>query len=177
MKKVLLHICCGVCLSYPIDFLRDKGYHVTGFFFNPNIMPKDEYDLRYEALLKIADTKKVSVIHDTGGHDIWKNECGMMHAEREGGARCLKCFGLRLKRTFEFMQSQKYDFFATTLTVSPHKRSEDIFSIAKAIAANKFLEFDFKKNDGFKKTMLQAKEAGIYMQSYCGCGYSRVPAV
>jgi predicted adenine nucleotide alpha hydrolase (AANH) superfamily ATPase len=172
MKKTLLHICCGVCAFACIDYLKEKGFYVEGFFYNPNIAPEDEYTKRKNAARKACEINSIRLnegIYDPTG---WNAVCVVHAAEPEGGKRCNLCYELRLKETFRKTLELGFDFFTTTLSVSPHKKSEIINEIGILIAPKHFMPADFKKNDGFKKTMELAKTHNIYRQNYCGCIYS-----
>jgi len=173
MKKVLLHICCGVCALYAIEKLKKEGYVVEGLFFNPNIYPQDEHSLRKEAAHNATDIEDIKMIEGKYEPSLWGDACGQYKDEAEGGMRCNLCYELRLKKTFEKAKDLGFDFFTTTLTISPHKDSRVISEIGKTIGADTFLEMDFKKEDGFKRTMELAKKHNLYRQKYCGCMYSQ----
>lgn len=172
MKKVLLHICCGVCAFSAIEQLKDQGFLVEGFFFNPNIHPKDEYEKRLNVAETVEKIMKIKIHKGVYNPNIWYNVCEKYKDEPEGGIRCEKCFYLRLRESYNFCKDKKFDFFTTTLTISPHKNSKIINSIGKEIAENNFLALDFKKNNGFKRTIELAKKYKVYCQRYCGCEYS-----
>lgn len=176
-KKVLLHICCGVCAAYSINYLQQKGFFVEGFYFNPNIYPKEEYLKRKDVVEKIKMIFNINIEEGNYDYDQWKNFCVPSRDYEtlsENGNRCILCYRLRLENTFHKMQEKNFDFFTTTLTISPHKISKKIFEIGKNIAGEKFLEIDFKKNDGYKKTVEIAKQYSFYRQNYCGCEYSLI---
>lgn len=176
MKKVLLHICCGVCASQPVGILRNQGYSVTGFFYNPNIHPASEYALRKEQVYKVKNLLEFDLIEIDYRPEEWFSLCSPYADEKEGGSRCRVCYRLRLLKTFSLCREAGFDFFTTTLTVSPHKVSKLIFGEGKNIGGEKFLAQDFKKKDGFRKTTAFARERGLYRQNYCGCVYSLRPA-
>jgi epoxyqueuosine reductase len=171
--KVLLHICCGVCALYCIDFLRDAGYAVSGFFSNPNIEPYDEYVKRKLTASQACSIKSVPFIEDSRDNNRWKLFCAGHEEAKEGGARCLLCYEFRLKNVFSFSKNNNYDFFTTTLTISPHKNSVSIFAIGKKLAGKDFLAIDFKKKGGFVKSIQEARSRDMYRQNYCGCLASR----
>jgi len=172
MKKVLLHICCGVCALYAIEKLKREGYLVEGLFFNPNIYSADEYLRRIKAAQVAASIQKVKIKELEYEPSLWLAVCGEHKDEKEGGQRCQLCYKLRLQKTFEMVKELGFDFFTTTLTISPHKDSTIINGIGKDIGSDSFLVMDFKKKDGFNKTMKLAKQHNIYRQRYCGCIYS-----
>jgi len=173
MKKVLLHICCGVCAFYCIESLRRDGFYVEGFFFNPNIHPYFEY-LKRKRAAEIA-VKSCGVSLQEGNYPVfdWFKRHKAYSQESEGGLRCESCYLMRLEQTKTVCEQRKYDYFTTTLTVSPHKNSQLIFEIGRRLDKKRFLPIDFKKKDGFKKTILAAKKAEVYRQAYCGCSYSK----
>ncbi|MBM3699496.1 MAG: epoxyqueuosine reductase QueH [Actinobacteria bacterium] len=174
MPKMLLHVCCANCLLYPYDLLKND-YRITFYFYNPNIYPEGEYKKRLAEVTRISKKLKVALI--AGQYDFrrWEKAVEGFADEPEGQKRCIICFKVRLKRTTLAAENNKHDFFATTLSVSPHKNAE-IINAAGAEVSNlnkvKYFPANFKKNDGFKKTIQMAKECNIYRQDYCGCKYS-----
>ncbi|OQA92157.1 MAG: hypothetical protein BWY26_00478 [Elusimicrobia bacterium ADurb.Bin231] len=172
-KKILLHICCGVCAGYPVQYLREQGFEVTGYFYNPNIQPKNEYEKRFENTKKIADILKLPLITHEEKEDIWYKTTKGLENEKEGGKRCYACFKLRLAKTFITAEQENFDYFTTTLSVSPYKNSEIINDLGSFIGNQLFFPANFKKKDGFKKTSLMAENYGLYRQNYCGCLYSK----
>lgn len=174
-NNVLVHACCATCSAYPIEKLREDGYNPVLYFFNPNIFPPEEFDKRLNELIKYAQKKDVTLIVEKQNSEDWYNAVSGLENEPERGKRCLRCFEYRLLFTALKAFQLEYKYFTTTLTVSPHKNSKDIFQIADTLAKKyelTFLEYDFKKNDGFLKTMKIAKEEGFYRQNYCGCEFS-----
>lgn len=173
MKKILLHICCGVCALYCIDHLKSQGFKVTGLFFNPNIHPKEEHDKRYETLKKVVEITKIELLPVTYNPEPWFKLCQEYENEPEGGKRCQLCYKLRLSETYDYFKKEIFDFFTTTLPISPHKNSKEIAALGKEIGQDKFIFYDFKKNNGFKKTIILSKQYNLYCQNYCGCIYSK----
>jgi hypothetical protein len=173
MKKVLLHACCGVCFCACSERLLNEGYIVEGFFYNPNIFPFDEYRRRKGAMDSAAKNLKVAIIEGPYCYQDWMDRCSPYADEPEGGRRCEVCIKMRLVETFRIMQEKEFDYFTTTLTVSPHKKSKVVFTIAKEIGESCFLDIDFKKKGGFNRTIALAKKYDIYRQNYCGCVYSQ----
>lgn len=171
-RKVLLHICCGVCALYSIEKLKIKGFSVTGYFYNPNIYPNSEYLRRKTQAEKIADLDKIALITPSYAPQEWKKRCAGLKKEKEKGERCRLCFQLRLSQTKKAAEKGKYDYFTSTLTISPHKNSQMVFEAGQAAGGDRFLKIDFKKENGFKKTTEKAKELNLYRQNYCGCIYS-----
>ncbi len=174
-NKVLVHVCCAICSAYPIDKLREMNYEPVLYFFNPNIFPAEEFERRLNELIRYADKKQVELIVDKQDSEGWYNAISGLENEPERGKRCSRCFEYRLLFTALKAFQLEYQYFTTTLTISPHKQSKVIFEIAKEIAAKyelTFLDIDFKKQDGFLKTMKIAKEENFYRQNYCGCEFS-----
>lgn len=174
-KNVLVHACCAVCSAYPIEKLREMGYNPVLYFFNPNIFPEDEFTRRLDELIKYANKKEVELIIDKQDVEGWYNCIIGLEDEPERGKRCSRCFEYRLLFTALKAFKLEYQYFTTTLTVSPHKQSKVIFEIAQELAKKyelTFLDIDFKKENGFLKTMQIAKEENFYRQTYCGCEFS-----
>jgi epoxyqueuosine reductase len=170
--NILLHICCGVCAAGVVNTLTNEGHCVTGLFYNPNIYPKEEYFKRLEATQKVARELKFPLVALPFEPDEWISQTKSFTEEQEGGKRCPICFRLRLQQTFVYLQKSGADAFATTLSISPHKSAQVVNQIGKEIGGDKFLERDFKKKDGFKKTIQLARQWNLYQQNYCGCRYS-----
>lgn len=173
MEKVLLHICCGVCASSVVQKLREENLDVTGFFYNPNIHPREEYFRRLELAEQVAGILKFELIPGAYDKEDWFRRTGGLENEPEGGLRCPICFRMRLEETQKKAKEMGVKKFTTTLTVSPHKKSEVVNEIGRAVSASEFLSRDFKKQDGFKLAMEFAKRYNLYRQDYCGCIYSR----
>ena len=130
MENVLVHACCAVCSAYPIEKLRELGYNPILYFFNPNIYPPDEYNRRLEELKKYAQKKDVELIIDQQEPENWYYAIAGLENEPEKGKRCLRCFEYRLLYTVLKAFQLEYNYFTTTLTVSPHKDSKAIFYIS-----------------------------------------------
>ena len=170
--KILLHACCAVCSGYPIELLRSLGYEPLVYFFNPNIQPIDEYNRRLDELIRYSRKKQFELIIETDKPGGWRECIKGLENEPERGKRCIKCFEYRLNAAAKKAKDLKICQYTTTLTVSRHKISKDIFAAGKKaadICGVEFLEIDFKKKDGFLKTMQIAKEENFYRQTYCGC--------
>lgn len=125
-KKVLLHICCGVCAIASIKRLQEEGFQVTGFFFNPNIHPQEEYLKRLETAQKVSQITGIELITGPYEPDKWLSAMADYKEEPEGGARCLVCYWMRLGAAFQEAQKNGFDFFTSTLTISPHKKLGNI---------------------------------------------------
>lgn len=172
MKKVLLHICCGVCASAVVQKLRDDGYEVTGYFYNPNIYPEKEYEQRLAVVRQASKLLGFTLIEGLYESNTWQERIQGLEAEPEGGKRCQVCFRVRLQKTADKAKEMDIGHIASTLSVSPHKNVQEINAIGKELSQG-FLPYDFKKENGFKKTMDFAKKHDFYRQHYCGCQYSR----
>ena len=173
-KKLLLHVCCGPCATHVIDELK-KDYDVTLFFYNPNIHPCGEFVKRLGEAQKVASAFGVPLVE--GGYDVdsWLRSIAGLEEEPEGGRRCTVCFADRLSETALFAKENGFDYFTTTLTISPHKDSEVINRIGSALAGKHgvcWIHSDFKKKDGFRKSSDMSKKLSLYRQRYCGCFYS-----
>ncbi len=171
-NSVLLHVCCGVCLGHPVQKLRDEGYCVTGYFFNPNIYPEDEYVRRLDAARAMADSLEMELVEGDYLHDEWLKAVAGLESEKEGGKRCGRCFEFRLEASHrKSLEIGSYKF-TSTLSVSPHKDFKVVSAVGKKISEKRFLPLDFKKEDGFKKTRDMAGRHSLYCQNYCGCEFS-----
>lgn len=173
-QQILLHVCCGTCSLYPYFSLKNN-FDVTFFFYNPNIHPEKEYIKRLECVKKVSKIYSIPLI--TGKYDVkkWMQLTEDLRNEPEGGRRCSLCFKIRLEKTAETAKKSGFDLFGSTLTVSPHKNQKIINSTGKELGDLKninFYEADFKKKDGFRKTMELSKSLNLYRQNYCGCIYS-----
>lgn len=174
-KRILLHVCCGPCSTSSIQRLIEDGWSIDLFYSNSNIYPEDEYRKRLEGASKTAEYFNINIIEDDYEHHRWLDAVSGFENEPEKGLRCGLCFRYSLRRTAERASSGGYDGFATTLTVSPHKISKVLFEQGKEAAAgygSSFIEYDFKKKDGYKKSIELSKMLGLYRQHYCGCEFS-----
>ncbi len=161
-------------MAYPIELLSEE-YAPIVFFSNPNIYPEEEYVRRRNELIKYCEEKQYDYIIDDFEPEKWYAYIKGMENEPEKGLRCNKCFFYRLSRTAQKAAQLGIKYFTTTLTVSPHKISKNVFEAGKKAAENfgiTFIEKDFKKQNGFLKTMEIAKQNNFYRQQYCGCEYS-----
>lgn len=180
--KLLLHSCCGPCSTQVINFLKDY-FKITIFYYNPNIEPNEEYthrkkeQIRYiEALKKENNKIDLEYLDSVYDNSNFREYVKGLELEKEGGARCSKCFYLRLSKTAIIAREKGFDFFGTTLSVSPHKNSQIINKIGEKIAEIEGIPFiygDFKKNDGYKKSIEYSKKYNLYRQDYCGCLFGR----
>ena len=177
-KKLLLHSCCAPCSTACLERLFPH-FDVTVFFFNPNITESEEYYLRLseqKRFLKSAYEDKIPLIEGRYfSREFFILTEGLEKAP-EGGERCEKCFDYRLEETAKIAKEQGFDYFCTTLTVSPHKNSQLINSIGEKMGEKygvKWLYADFKKGEGYKRSIELSKEYELYRQRYCGCLFSK----
>jgi predicted adenine nucleotide alpha hydrolase (AANH) superfamily ATPase len=174
-KNLVLHICCAPDEAYVIDSIRDQ-YNLHCFFCNPNIAPVEEYQLRLDEAAKTAHNYNVPFHSDDYQPDQWEDVIAKYDDTPEGGERCFHCYLLRLRRTALFCQKNDFPAFTTVMSVSPHKRI-GMLNECGNIAAKEFsvtyVPFDFKKNNGFLKSIALSKELGLYRQNYCGCRLSK----
>lgn len=173
LPKLLLHCCCAPCGSYVLEYLA-KHFEITLFYYNPNIQPEAEYEKRLAALKMLLNSMPLTaglIVRDWRGGDFRAAVCGL-EGEPEGGRRCEICFRLRLLETAKAAKTGSFDYFCTTLTVSPHKNAERINAIGEAAAGEfgvKWLPSDFKKRGGYLRSVELSKGYGLYRQEYCGC--------
>ncbi len=178
VPMLLLHSCCAPCSSYVLEYLS-KYFNIIILFYNPNIMPFDEYNRRLEEqkrlVLEMKTKNNVKIIEGEYNVDDFLDVVKGLENEPEGGARCEKCFRLRLGESAIFAKKLGADYFTTTLTVSPHKNSQIINSIGDEISKKfgvEYLQSDFKKRNGYKRSIELAKQYDLYRQDYCGCVYT-----
>ncbi|HOW43274.1 MAG TPA: epoxyqueuosine reductase QueH [Candidatus Omnitrophota bacterium] len=169
--KILLHICCGICSSAAIQTLQEEGMEVVGYFYNPNIYPREEYERRLAVARQVAATFGIALVEGEYDSDSWDTAVTGLEGEPEGGRRCSVCFALRLRATSRKAQEMGIMQIATTLSISPHKDAELINALGKEIDPAAYKEYNFKKKDGFKKTIDFAKAHQLYRQHYCGCRF------
>lgn len=176
---LLLHACCAPCSSYCLEYLS-KTFDITVLFYNPNIESEDEYNKRVNELIRFIDEcRSIEGVNleilDYDNSEFYNAVQGMEDAE-EGGARCFKCYELRLRKTAQYAKENDFEYITTTLTISPHKNSDKINEIGLKVAEEyglKYLLSDFKKNDGFKRSIELSNEYDLYRQSFCGCEFSK----
>ena len=172
--KLLLHICCGPCSTEVIRRLKDD-YEVVGFFYNPNIHPEEEYSRRLMEVQRISALWRVLVDVGPYDHERFLAVAHGLEGEPEGGRRCVACYRLRLEAAAHRAAENGCTHLATTLTIAPMKRAAVINPIGREAAGRcglDFLEEDWKKRDGFKRSVELARDLGLYRQHYCGCEFS-----
>lgn len=177
--KLMLHACCACCASYVLEYLSEH-FEIYLLFYNPNITSKDEYDYRYSELKRLVCemdlNKQVTIVDSRYSSDKFFDSVKGLENEKEGGARCAVCFKNRLKETAQKASEFSCDYFATTLTISPLKNSSIINSIGETISKDfkvAYLPSDFKKKNGYKRSIELSKEYNLYRQNYCGCVFSK----
>ena len=192
---LLLHACCGPCSSYVIEYLA-QIFDITIYYYNPNIHPKEEYFRRLEELKKFlerfpqATQNSVKLVEDSYNPEEYFEATNVrqeveLQSEPEKGERCRRCYLFRMKRAYEYACKKDFDWFTTTLSISPHKDSEKINTIGRELEEQKtndssaitihtkFLPSDFKKKGGFLRSTQLSEEYGLWRQDYCGCVYSQ----
>lgn len=176
--RLLLHSCCGPCSSYVLEYLSEY-FRITVLYYNPNISPPDEFYKRLSEqrrLIQLMEFKNpVELVVPEYDHGQFLRISGGMEDMPEGGERCRECFRLRLTEAAAYAKRDGFDYFTTTLSVSPHKNSRVLNALGQEIAkeyAVKYLYSDFKKKGGFNRTTELSEKYRLYRQVYCGCEYS-----
>lgn len=178
--KLLLHTCCAPCSSYCIEYLSNY-FDITVLYYNPNISPKEEYEKRKQEQIRFLNEykskNKLDYMDCDYNYNDFLNVIEGLENEPEGGKRCNKCFRLRLEKVALEAKNNNYDYFGTTLTVSPYKNSELLNKIGIELEHKyniKYLLSDFKKKEGYKRSIQLSKKYNLYRQDYCGCIYSKI---
>ena len=179
VPKLLVHSCCAPCSSYVLEYLN-KYFNITVLYYNPNIYPFEEYEYRKNEQKRLISEMKfenpVSFIDCDYDNNSFNKAVKGLEAEPEGGKRCEKCFELRLNKTAEVAKENSFDYFVTTLSISPLKNAETLNRIGKEAGEKygvKYLLSDFKKNNGYKRSIELSREYSLYRQNFCGCVYSK----
>ena len=176
-KSLLLHSCCAPCSSYVLAYLN-KYFNITVFYYNPNITNKEEYLKRKQEQIRLISElpaiNKINILDaDYKPEKFFEISKGLEDC-REGGERCFKCYKLRLEATAKAAKENNFDYFCTTLTISPLKNAQKINEIGHMLGDEyqiPFLPSDFKKKEGFKKSIELSSQYNLYRQNYCGCIY------
>lgn len=181
-KKLLLHACCAPCSSYVLEYLTEY-FDISVFYYNPNISPYPEYEKRISELKRLMREMPLSGKTDfiDGKYDPESFIAVADGLEQlpEGGERCFRCYRLRMEEAAKTALEQGFDYFTTTLSISPHKNAEKINEIGQELEQKygiRYLYADFKKRDGYKRSIQLSHEYGLYRQNYCGCIYSKAAA-
>ncbi|NLG04392.1 MAG: epoxyqueuosine reductase QueH [Clostridia bacterium] len=179
---LLLHSCCAPCSSYVLSYLQEY-FEITLFYYNPNISPIEEYHKRVEEQKRLLEefkqngiTGQISFLEGAYEPHRFKELSKNLEALPEGGERCFKCYALRLNETAKQAAKGGFDYFTTTLSISPHKNAVKLNEIGEAagvVYGIPYLVSDFKKKSGYQQSILFSKEYGLYRQDYCGCEYSK----
>lgn len=176
--RLLLHSCCAPCSSYVLEYLSEY-FSVTVFYYNPNIFPAEEYEKRVkeqEALiLRLPAKHRISFLEGPYEQERFYEMAKGLELEPEGGERCFRCYHLRLLEAAQMARAGAFDYFTTTLSISPLKDAEKLNEIGEKLAREygvAYLNSDFKKRNGYKRSIELSREYGLYRQDYCGCVYS-----
>lgn len=179
VPTLLLHACCAPCSSYVLEYLS-QYFRIYILYYNPNISPSSEYEYRLNEEKRLISEMNfinpVEIVECTYNPDEFFAKVKGLEKEPEGGARCEVCFELRLRESARFCKDSGCDYFATTLTISPLKNAPLINEIGEKIAEEygvKYLPSDFKKKNGYKRSIELSKEYNLYRQNYCGCIFSK----
>lgn len=178
-RSLLLHVCCAPCSSSVIEYLS-SFFDITLYFFNPNITDREEYDLRIAELKRfikeLPEAKDVSLIEGEYNPQEFFNLTKNFAKDKEGGKRCELCYKLRLFSTAKMAKERGFDLFTTTLSVSPYKNADKLNEIGDAASKmydTAYLFSDFKKKNGYKRSIELSKQYDLYRQDFCGCIYSK----
>lgn len=177
--SLLLHACCAPCSSYVLEYLNSV-FDITLFFYNPNIFPEEEYVFRANELKRLVSEMGLigsvnTVICDFDPVPFEEIAKGR-ESLPERSDRCTECYRLRLEKTYEYARNKNFDYFSTTLSISPHKDAERLNAIGSGLAAEEgpmWLYSDFKKKNGYKRSIELSEKYSLYRQNYCGCIYSK----
>lgn len=179
VPALLLHSCCAPCSSYTLEYLS-RYFSITVFYFNPNISPKAEFDKRFAEQKRLIEAlpaeNKISLICGDYNYDEFLNIARGYESVPEGGERCFRCYRMRLEKTAELAKQKGFDYFCTTLSISPLKNSQKINEIGFDVAEKygvKWLPSDFKKREGYKRSIELSREYDLYRQNFCGCVFSK----
>lgn len=179
VPRLLLHSCCAPCSSYVLEYLS-KYFEITVFYYNPNIYPESEYTKRIleqqELISKMSCRHPISFLAGNYDKERFYQMAEGLEDVKEGGPRCFRCYALRLRETAQMAKKGGYDYFTTTLSISPMKNATKLNEIGLAAEEEfgvKYLQSDFKKKNGYKRSIELSKEFGLYRQDYCGCEFSQ----
>lgn len=180
VPSLLLHSCCAPCSSYVIEYLSNY-FNITVFYYNPNIYPKEEYLKRVKEekdfISKFKTKYKVDFIEGDYDTNKFYSVAKGFEGEKEGGERCFRCYELRLKETASVAKNKGYDYFTTTLSISPYKNAQKLNEIGEKVGSEydmQYLYSDFKKKNGYKRSIELSREYNLYRQDYCGCIFSQL---
>ena len=176
---LLLHSCCAPCSSYVLEYLTNY-FDITILFYNPNISSCEEYDKRLQELKRLVKEmphkNRIDIVEGKYEPEVFYDIAKGLEDVREGGERCFKCYLLRLEEAAKYAKSKNFDYFTTTLSISPHKNAQKLNEIGEELENKydiKYLYADFKKKNGYKRSIELSKEYHLYRQDFCGCIYSQ----
>ena len=180
--SLLLHACCAPCSSYVLEYLS-QFFEITVYFYNPNIFPEEEYSFREKELSRLISemglSQKINIIVEYYNPKEFIDAVSGLENEPEGGSRCARCYRLRLRKSASVAAERGFDFYTTTLSISPYKNAEWLNTIgaeeAEAVGV-RYLFSDFKKKNGYKRSCELSALYGLYRQDYCGCVHSKKAA-
>lgn len=180
VPKLIIHSCCAPCSSYVLEYLS-RYFKITVLYYNPNIFPKEEYEYRISEQERLIDSMQfvndVKLIASGYTPEDFYSAVKGKENEPEGGKRCRLCFNVRLRYTAALAKKMNFDYFTTTLSISPLKNAEVLNKLGAEIGKEygvEYLQSDFKKRNGYKRSVELSKEYGLYRQDYCGCIYSKM---
>lgn len=174
--RLLLHACCAPCSSYCLEYLKDY-FEITLFFYNPNITDKEEFDKRYAELKRLVYEMNldIDVVCPTYCKEEFTQKVIGYENCPEGGDRCWICYAIRLAKACEYAEENGYDYYCSTLSISPYKNCDKLNTIGDALAKDRKVQHlpnDFKKKGGYARSVELSKEHDLYRQNYCGCEFS-----
>ena len=179
-KTLLLHSCCAPCSSYVLEYLS-QYFRITIFYYNPNIYPKEEFYKRVEKQKRLISElpvkNEINFIEGRFDSDRFYEIAKGLEKEKEGGQRCFNCYELRLRETAILAKEQGFDYFTTTLSISPYKNAQKLNEIGINLSQEyntEYLFSDFKKKNGYKRSIELSKQYNLYRQDYCGCIFSKL---
>lgn len=179
IPTLLLHSCCAPCSSYCLEYLS-KYFKITIFYYNPNITDNNEYKKRVQEqqrlIKELPSINKIEFLEGNYDPNEFFDMAKGLENEPERGARCFKCYELRMRKTAETSKKLNFDYFTTTLSLSPYKNSKKINEIGEKLSQEyniNFLYSDFKKKNGYKRSIELSEIYHLYRQNYCGCIYSK----
>lgn len=177
--RLLLHSCCAPCSSYTLEYLS-RYFDITVYYFNPNISPKQEFDKRFKEQKRLISQmpfkNRVTLVEGDYNYDDFLEIAKGLENVPEGGERCFRCYKMRLESTARLAKEQGFDYFCTTLSISPLKNSQKINELGFEIEEKygvKWLPSDFKKREGYKRSIQLSREYSLYRQNFCGCVFSK----
>ena len=177
--KLLLHSCCAPCSSYVLEYLSNY-FEITIFYYNPNISPYEEFQKRVEEQKRLIGElpvkNKINFIEGEYDNNYYEELINGLEQEKEGGSRCHICYKMRLQKTAKLAKTLGFDYFTTTLSISPYKNSKVLNEIGEKLQEDysiNYLYADFKKKEGYKRSIELSKKYNLYRQDYCGCKYSK----